>query len=198
MCLVALLSWKAKIPAMFIVYSIIMGWAALSNGISILFGGEIFWLAFSLLQVYWMFTIVREYRRYRRLPLGELYQSGDWPDRLGPPLNETAIGGRFAIGGSILAALSFILFPISCLGTMLLSAIPEFSVSDTLTGFIFAFLVDLSVLALALSAAALFSTKTRRGLAIGGIVASALVLIFWLGLIVIVNLMPLDSSMLNA
>ena len=126
MCLVALLSWRIKIPAMFIIYSIVMGWAALINGLSILLGGQVYWVFLSLMQIYWTITIVLQYRKYRKLRLVELYQAGKWPERLDPPQKEAEISKKLAFVGAILAGICLILLPFTCGGTILVSALHNF------------------------------------------------------------------------
>ena len=111
MIIVAILSWRIKIPAMFVLYSVFVAWAAIMNGLSVLVGGGVQWLLLAAMQVYWVISILKQFTRYNQLPLQELYQAGTWPVDLAPPQQESIITGRFSIAGVILAVIALILLP---------------------------------------------------------------------------------------
>ncbi|MCP4536834.1 MAG: tetratricopeptide repeat protein [Chloroflexi bacterium] len=188
MIVLAILSWKVKVPAMFILYAAFMGWAAVSNAISVLTGGDIWWGILVLVQISWTVSIFKEFKQYSRLPLQELFEAGDWPATLGPPQNGTVIAGRFAIAGAVLAALSIVLLPLVLVASFALSFIAETSQTPQILIWLLSGSVDIAVLALGLSGAALLSKTERKIWAIGGVVISALVLIGWLGFLLVIGL----------
>ena len=188
MVLLAILSWRIKIPAMFVLYSVLMGWAALMNGMAVLLGGNPTWLILALMQVYWVVSILRQFRKYSRLPLQAFYEAGTWPADLDPPQSESLITGRFAIGGFILAVTSLILLPSIFVGGILLAMMKPASAPPQWLDWLFVGAMDMAVLALGLSCAAALSQSNRRGRAVAGVVMSALVLIGWLVLALVLRL----------
>ena len=187
MIIVAILSWKVRIPAVFVIYSVIMGWAAVMNGVSVLVGGEVGWLVLALVQVFWMVSLVKQFRKYSYLPLQKLFKSGKWPAHLDPPQRDDVVTSRFAIAGIILAVTALILLPSVLVGTIMLVAITKPSQTPPQMVWLLSGIVDVAVLALGFSCAALLSKNDRRGWAIGGVVVSALVLIGWLGFLLLAN-----------
>ncbi len=186
MIVIAILSWKIKVPAMFVVYGAFMGWAAVTNGLAVLTGGNISWLLMAALQAYWTYSILKEFKVYRQLPLQELVDAGAWPAHLGPPQPERVITGRFAIVGAILAALAIILLPTVFLANIGLRVLTGTAPESLLTWMLLGS-VDIAVLALGLCGAALLSKTERKVWAIGGVVISALVLIGWLLFLILMN-----------
>lgn len=180
--IIAALSWKTRIPEMFAVYAVIMAWAAFLNLVSYLPGGEWWWLTLASLQIYWTVVIVKQYRKYRRLPLQELYQSGGWPADHPAPQDEKLILSRFAIVGVILAGVNLVLFPGLCIGTAVFEIQAQLTETPAITIVLMSGLMDLTVLALGLSCAALLAKTDHKGLAIGGVAMSGLQLIIWIGL----------------
>ena len=184
----AVLSWRIKIPAMFVLYSVIMGWAAVTNGVSVLRGANLRWLVTVFIQVAFVVGLVREFRKYRHLPLQELFEAGTWPAHHAPPQSEAVITSRFAIVGVILAVSAMILLPGVFVGTMALATMMETSQVSQLMVWLLSGTIDVGVLAMGLSCAALLSRNNKRGWAISGVVISAVVLIGWLGLSIVTNL----------
>ena len=68
MIIIGILSWKIRNPAMFVIYSVMMGWVAVMNGLLGL-QEEKWWLILAVLQVYWTVSMAKQYRRYRHLRL---------------------------------------------------------------------------------------------------------------------------------
>lgn len=178
---VAILSWKIKIPAMFIIYTIAMGWVAVENAMSVLGGGDTWWLTLAIVQAVLTITIAKQFRKYRNLQLQEIYQTGAWPAHIPPPQDEAVVLNRFAIAGVILAGASLILLPSICAGSFAWEFISPSSTPWQLFYIVLNSTVDIAVLALGLSCAARFAGNNKRGFTLGGIVMSALVLIAWLG-----------------
>ena len=182
---IAVLSWKTRIPGMFAVYAVIMAWAAFSNLVSGLSGSEWWWLGLASAQIYWTIAIVRQWRKYRHLPLQELHQSGVWPADLPPPQNETLILSRFAVIGAILAGVSLVLLPGLCIGTVVIEISAQLTETPPIMMLLMSGLLAVSVLALGLSCAALLSKTDRKGFAISGVAMSGLQLIIWIGILLL-------------
>jgi tetratricopeptide (TPR) repeat protein len=170
----AILSWRIKIPAMFVLYSVLMAYAAVMNGLSVFAGGSVSWLILALLQAYWAVSILRQFRKYSRLPLLTLYETGTWPANLAPPQPESIITGRFAIAGVILAVTELILLPCVFVGSVALLVITPMSELPWLREWLLNGALDIAVLALGLSCAAALSKNNRKGWAIGGVVGALL------------------------
>jgi hypothetical protein len=174
---IGILSWKVKIPQMFIIYSVIMGWAAIGNTLSVITGGGVWWLGLSLLQVYLTVVIIKDYRKYRKIPIQKIYDGGRWPEKLTPPQDEMKIVDRFAISSFIGSAVSIAIMSVSLMSCLVLLFITgASSPAPEWLFFIGLAAVDIAVLTLGMGIAALVSKNNKRGLAIGGIVISSLVL----------------------
>ncbi len=187
MFVIAILSWKIRIPAMFVLYSAFMAWAAVMNGLSALTGGNMLWLGMAALQIYWTISIMKQFKIYRQLPLQELFEAGNWPANLEPPQQESAITGKFAVVGAIVGALALVLLPVTFAGSIILAMV-GIELNSQLVYQLLSGIVDLAVLALGLAGAALLSRTERKIWAIGGVVCSVLVLIGWLLFLIVMNL----------
>jgi hypothetical protein len=204
MIVIGILSWKIKTPAMFVIYGVMIGWAAVMNGLVVLQGEEIWLLVLALLQVYWTVSIAKQYRKYRHLRLRELYEAGNWPGNLTPPADQAVISCRFAIASTSLAGITMILLPISCFGMfayiiLLQEAMAEQAAwlnqfSMQATGIVMEVMIGIAVLALGLGLAAILSGSQRKGLAIAGTVMSAIVLVSWIGFILLMTIIQLTSQ----
>jgi hypothetical protein len=192
--IIAVLSWKARIPGMFAVYAVIMAWAAFTDLVAGLSGGEWWWLRLGLMQVFWTVAIVKQYRKYRGLPLQELHQSGGWPADLAAPQDEKLISSRFAIAGAVLAGANFILLPRLCIGTVVYEIQTQITETPAITIALLSGLLNFTILALGLSGAALLAKTPKKGLAILGVAMSGLQLITWIGLWVLGTWCPLAST----
>lgn len=185
MIIVAILAWMNRIPATYILFSVVMGWAALTNGMAVISGLEIWWFFIALLQVYWTFALVQHFRDYRNLPLIDVFKAGKWPKDLPPPQNEAAIANRFAIASLIMAVLVVFLSPTFCLGYSIYSGLSQTEPAEKIISIFISGSVDIAILALGLGCAALFTKNDRKNFAIGGVALSALVLVGNLGMAVI-------------
>jgi hypothetical protein len=180
MIVIAILAWRVKLPAMFLLFSVLMAWAAVMNGWAALTGTGVWWLVLSALQVYWTFSLVKRWRTFSQLPLRALHERGAWPEDLPPPQEEATTTGRFAIGGLLLAVAALILFPTALGLAVVLVTMRGLSEAPPLLGRLVPAAIDMAVLAFGLSLAALLSENRRRGWAIGGLIASGLALVVWL------------------
>jgi len=180
------LSWRIKIPQMYVIYSVIMGWAAIGNGLAVISGESVWWLALALLQVYFVFIIIRDYRKYRQLRVQELYEEGNWPDELAPPQNEKKIVDRFALSSLIAGVGSIVIMSVTFMGCLILLFITEASAPfPEWLFFVGLGAVNIAVLALGMGCAAVVSKSSRRGIAIAGVVVCSLVLIGYIGFILL-------------
>ena len=185
MIVIAILAWRIRLPAMLALYAVVMGWAALTNGLSVLYGGDIVWLGATLLQVYWVYSILRRWKQYSRVPLEDVYASGAWPTSMSPPQQESVITGQFAVAGFILALFALILLPSTFVVVVLYGAITQSATTPPLLLWLLSGAVDIGVMALGLSLAGRLSRNERRGWGTAGIVVSAVVLVGWLLLVLL-------------
>jgi hypothetical protein len=204
----AALSLKTRIPQMFRLYAVLVGGAAVSNVIYCFTNGEWGWFILPVLQIVWTIGIVRQYRKYRQLSLADLYQSGNWPEKLGPPQEESVILGRFAKASLLITLFMFILFSIACIGIVIygfslasqgyempetvVNQPPETAVtqpSDENQGSsVFDVFLSMPLLALGLSTAALVPENPKRDLALVGVIINSIILGLYLALIIIGSL----------
>ena len=145
------------------------------------------YLLIVIVQVIVTVYFVRQYRKYRHLHLQELFQNGTWPASLAQPPDEAAVTGKFALASFILAGVIIILLPLSFIGMLIRGTLVgenAMAAQSLLTG-----LVHTQAIAFGLGLAALLSVNTKRRMAITGVVISALVLIGWVGLNLLIILM---------
>ncbi|MBM3134576.1 MAG: hypothetical protein FJZ89_04670 [Chloroflexi bacterium] len=174
---VGLASFYFREAAMFVIYGVTLSWAAISN----LLSGEVTWLFFALIQLFFAFQTFRQFLRFRRTQ-AEAAILGE--EALGSSLMPERAARVFPWTGCILGALAlvgvvaFIVWVVILFGFMEAAALPDFA--DWLIGLV----VNVGVLGLAVSLASLLSGHRYKPLAILGIVASSLVLLAWLALLV--------------
>ncbi len=197
MVVVAILSWRIKTPAIFVVYSVPLAWAALMNGVRVFVGVAMYgaaaligavdmaWLVLALLQVFWTVLTLRQFRKYRRLPLRELFEAGTWPADLAPPQPEAVVTGRFAIAGIVLAVISLALLPCIIVGSYVLVTAADTGPTPQQMAWLLPGAADVAVLALAFSCAGLLSGNDKKGWAIAGVAVSALELIGWVAMVLV-------------
>jgi hypothetical protein len=178
--IVAILSLKIKIPAMLVIYAVVMGWAAVTSALWGWWGGGKLWLILSLVQIICTVLFVIQYRKYRHLRLRELFQAGNWPANLAPPRDEAVISGKFALASLILAGVPLILLML--ITDFIAPQLYQLSIQlSHLTDILFIASGDLEGLALGLGWAAILTENTKKGLALAtaGVVMSAIVLVVW-------------------
>lgn len=204
MIIVAVLSWKVRIPGMFAVYAVVMGWAAVMNTFTAVINGERWWLMLAVFQVGWTISIVRRIKIYSQLHLEDLYLAGKWPAGLTPPQNEVALANRFSYASVILSAISAIpwmIFSLACAGLVLLALlvlatqplpvagteatpVPVEDIPMTGVNYFCSGIIYLAVLGLGFGLAALVSRTTKQKLALIGIITSSIfltmVIILWI------------------
>jgi hypothetical protein len=169
--IVGLGSYFFQSASMFIIYAVTLTWAALSN----LMGGNTGWIAFALLQIYFVFRISQQYRRFRaaekeyaKLTNNTINDGSFAANRAARffPWIGSLLGCSSLIG---LVAVVFIIIVIVA-GTGNASSVPNYF------GFIEESVVNLGVLGFAIGLAALLSSYRPKALAIIGLVASVLTL----------------------
>ena len=185
---VGIVSLWIKIPAMFVVYSVVLAWAALMNVLAAISGSGVWWLTLALLQVIWVFATLKEFRKCRRLPLQVSYEAGIWPSSLPPPQNEVRITDRFAIVSVILSLIAIVLLPCLFLVNVAVAVITDIFQPSQWLIWLALGTINAAVLALGLGSAAVLSENTRRGWAIAGVIVNGLVLFGWLGVVLLENL----------
>jgi hypothetical protein len=200
MIVVAILSRKTRFPGMFAVYAVVMGWAAVMNALSVLSGGELYWLILAVFQIGWTVSLVKKIKKFSQLNLAELYRAGQWPTDLAPPQDEEKLANKYAGASAILATIPWAIFSLACGSIILLvilftatqtmpagaaegTALPVEDSPGIGQNYFCSGTIYLAVLSLAFGLAAMVSRTSKRKLAISGIVASSLflsiVLILW-------------------
>ena len=173
-------SFIFKDAVMYVLYTITLAWAGISNLVS----GQTGWIFFSFLQFYMAYQTFRSYRRFQK------YQD----DIAQTPVIEAApvkhawfiapnifpwLGGLLGIGSLGGLALSFGI-PIA------ISLIGAGEPSDTLLLLAWQLVVNAGVLGIAVSLGALLARYRYKAASIFGLISSSLVLIIWLLLIVFI------------
>ncbi len=158
--LVGLSSFWFRSPAMFVVYATTLVWAAVSN----LSSGTTGWLGFGLLQLYFAYRIVRQFRLFTRVHRAAVGIGA--PDRARRifPIAATVLG-VFALCGVIA---SFI----DLAGT---AGTPISQSTEMLIGLI----INTGVLGLALALGSLFCGYRPRSLTLLGLITSGLAMLIW-------------------
>lgn len=186
MIIIAALCWRIKAASMFVLFGVTMAWAALTNGLAALGrGASPLWLAMGLLQLYWVVSLVREYRVYQSLPLQAMYEAKQWPAGFGAPPGGQAVTKWFGIAGMAIGALAFLML----LGPIVINIAWVVSTgtdapSDVLN-YIFVMSPDLAVLSIGLSAAAMATRGGKKVWGVGGVAVGGVTLLLWLALILL-------------
>lgn len=171
--IVGLASFVFRETAMFVVYGIILAWAALNNILS----GQATWIVVALVQLGLTFHVFRRYVRYRRAE-----QALDRPP--GPQRASRA----FPQIGCALGALALAGLVIIFAGAVLLSVGGGTDMTGSLV-WLESLVTGLAVLGLATAVASLLSGYGRKLVAVLGIVASSLVLLVELALFLLALLL---------
>jgi tetratricopeptide (TPR) repeat protein len=175
---VGILTWRIRIPAVLVLYGVLMAWAALINGLAALTGAAPGWWALgAIAQTFWGVSLFSRFRKYHRLPLQALLEAGTWPAGIRPPQEATAITKHFAIVGTIMGIAALILAPALFVGDVVRIAVTGQLQTSSILTWSLSGVIDVAVSALGLSCAALLSRTVKRGWVIGGIATSAPVLV---------------------
>ena len=177
---VGVASFLFKNAVMYVLYTITLAWAGISNLIS----GQTGWIFFSLLQFYMAYQTFRSYRRFQKYQNGITRTlvieaaSGKRTWFIAPNVFPW-LGGLLGIGSLGGLALSFGI-PVA------ISLIGAWEPPDTLLLLAWQFVVNAAVLGVAVSLGALLSRYRYKAASVFGLVSSSLVLIIWLLLIVFI------------
>jgi hypothetical protein len=169
-------SFYFKEASIFVIYAVTLLWAAVSN----MLGGGTTWLIFGVFQVYLAVRVFMQFFRFRKAQsefnatLDEqektfFQQRGatmfPWTGCLFSALGVTGVLGFFVL-------------------TIITSSMQE-QLGENVLGLVLGLLVDFGVLGLALSLASLLSGFRYKVISWLGLVASALLLLAWIGLVLI-------------
>ncbi len=174
--IVGIASFYFREAAMFVIYGVMLIWAALSN----ILGGQVSWILFALFQFLLAFQVFRQFYRFRRsqADYGALLAEG----ALGtPPVPERA-GRVFPWVGCLFTALSLGSLVAILAWVIILFVSEEVKNPPVFFDFMIPLVVNLGVLGFAVSLAALLSGYRYKILAVLGIVAGILELLFLLTL----------------
>jgi len=173
-------SFIFKDAVMYVLYTITLVWAGISNLVS----GQTGWVFFSFLQFYMAYQTFRSYRRFQkyqddiaRTPIIEATPAKHpW---LVAPNVFPWLGGLLGIGSLAGLVLTFgILFILGMTGAQ--------EPSETLFLLAWQFVVNTAVLGMAVSLGALFARYRFKAASIFGLISSCLVLIIWLVLVIFI------------
>lgn len=186
MLIIAVLCWRVKTASMFILYSVAMAWAALSNGLAALDGGgNMLWLGLGLMQVYWVVSLVRQYRIYQRLPLRAMYEAKQWPVGLSAPPDGEVVTKWFGIAGMFVGGLALLMLPGIFVVNMAWRFLTGMHIPFEILSYLFVVIPDLAVLAVGLSAAAMATRDGKKAWGVGGVVLGGINLVLWLGIVLL-------------
>lgn len=166
--MVGLGSFFFKTASMFVIYSITLAWAALSNLLSF----EITWAAFSIYQFYLAYQVFQQYKLFRgietdyRTKIVTNLPESDRADRFFPWLGP--IFGCSSIFGFILLIVAAIVIVVASEGK---TSPPDF------LGFIEGMMVNLGILGASIGLASLLSKYKLKALSIIGIIGGVLTII---------------------
>lgn len=176
---VGLASFYFRDAAMFVVYAVTLGWAAISN----LLSGSGTWMVLALLQAFFVYSTLRQFVRFRRAQAEELQRlQAEHPEQ--PPLLDRS-ARVFPWAGLVMGSLSLTGLIFVFFGAILMAALTESASFPDWVTFVEGLVVDGAVLGFACSLAALLSGSQHKGVAIAGGVLSVLALLGELGLVLI-------------
>jgi len=176
--LVGLASFYFREAAIFVVYGVTLTWVAISN----LMGFDVVWMGIALVQIIMAVQVFRQYRRFRQAQAEQaaLYE---WA-AAGSPVPERA-ARIFPWAGGLLGVLALV-----GLVTIVVLLIIAVATEELLPFFdlLIDFVVDLGVLSIAVSLAALLSGYRYKLVSVCGLAAGAVVLLAYLGLFLLIIL----------
>ncbi len=176
--LVGLASFLFREASMYVIYAVTICWAAFNNLIS----GEFSWIGFAVLQVYIAVQLFRRFSNYRTARSDyEATLTGDNPVNLA---GKDRAAGVFPWAGVILGALALanvLLF----WGAIFYFAFQGTRVPQSVSSVFAKMMIDLSVLGVAVSLAALLARYRSRAVSIVGLVASGISSLVVLGTVIL-------------
>jgi hypothetical protein len=174
---VGLASFLFKDAAMFVVFGVTMAWAAVTNTIAGIGGQEWGWVIFGILQVYLAVRVFMNYVRFKRAQADWVAMAGE----SGASRPGTAgIDQAFPVVGCALGALALFGVVAFFIALVVVFGMLEAKEAPRAFGFGLELVVDVGVLAFAVSLASLLSRFRLKVLSILGVVGSAAVLVLYL------------------
>lgn len=180
-----IISFRIKIPSIFLIYCVILAGASITNLFAALSGGGAWFLLLGavFIQVVASIRTYADYRKFRQLPLKEIYEAGHWPENTPKPQDEARILNIFAVASFILGIISISMLSLFFLTIFILALLPEFNYESTLIlDWIALGAVGLAWFGVGFSLSAIISGNDRKMWAIAGIIISGLVLLVEIGL----------------
>ncbi len=177
--LVGLTSLVFQEAAMLVIYGVTLGWAATSN----MTGGQVGWIFFALFQLYLAFQIFRRFFVYRKAQADYAALLAQ-ADPLARPAEEPAAARVFPWAGCLVGALALV-GAVSIIAALIAAGMLGATEPPGYLGLLISTVVNLGVLGLAISVAALLSEYRNKALAVLGILSSVVVLLAWLALVVL-------------
>jgi len=178
--MVAAGSFVLKDAVMYVLYTVTLVWAGISNLVS----GQSGWMFFSFLQFYMAYQTFRSYKRFQKLQddiihiqMAEIEPAErTW---FVAPKVFPWLGGMLGIG-----ALAGLVLVVGAIVAISVTSAQE--PSDTLLILAVEIIVNAAVLGVAVSLGALLARYRYKAASIFGLISSCLVLIIWLMLIVLI------------
>jgi hypothetical protein len=175
--IVGLSSFYFRTASMFIIYTIILIWVALSNALSGLGG----WILFALLQLYWAVRVFQQFQRFRQVEI-----------KLAEPTADHAIDNTLIVSrserffpwiGSLLSCSSISGILILFAALIMIEAAGKIATLGQLWAFMVDLMMNLGVLGFAVGLASLLSGHKPKLLAITGLVVGLLIMALNLALL---------------
>jgi hypothetical protein len=170
---------------MFVIYTVILFGAAITNAYAAITGGDanFLWFGAVVIQMIAGIRTAREYKMFRNIPLHDLYRNDRWPDGFPAPQDEFHYASRFGVAGFILSIASVGLFVSLFIEIMILSVLSGPSVESTLMLDWLGFGSEgMAWLSIALCLSSLISSKDKRTWSIAGLITSSLIIFIQFGL----------------
>ncbi len=178
--MVAIGSFIFKDAVIYVLYTVTLAWAGISNLVS----GQSGWMFFSFLQFYMAYQTFRSYKRFQKFQDGmaRIQMAEIAPAERAwfvAPKVFPWLGGVLGIGSLVGLVLVFgVLLAVGLMGTQ--------GPSDTLFILAMDIAVNAAVMGMAVSLGALLARFRYKAAAIFGLISSCLVLIIWLILVVFI------------
>jgi hypothetical protein len=173
--LVGLVSFYFSTPAMFIIYSLALAWAAVTNA----FTGDLLWLVFAAFQLVLAVVVFRRFQRFlaAQSAVAEIEPDEETGSTPGEPKAQA-----FTLSGLILAVVSLLGFIAIFLGVLASLRAGALDQEGQAVVFLEGMAVNLGLLGFATGLASLLSGFPRRPLAILSMAAGGLVVLAELAL----------------
>ncbi|MBN1319029.1 MAG: hypothetical protein JXA42_26335 [Anaerolineales bacterium] len=177
--LVGLLSFLFQTSSMFVIYGIVLAWAAINNGLS----GEIGWILFAIFQMFLAVQVFRTFSRYRRAEAQVNELVDDTIQTHGKKRLTAAF--IFPWSGCIIGLLSLVVLVGSIAAIFVMEAAGTRSISVSTLDLTLGLSMELGVFAFALGLASLLSRYRYKLASIGGIVVGILTILILVGLLLL-------------